>query len=73
MEPIIAKITPGAALSEAFDKARRLDMEHLPVVESAYDGTFVNLLNCRAVHRSLSAEVLSRQQKADNIHSTQHA
>jgi NhaP-type Na+/H+ or K+/H+ antiporter len=73
MEPIIARITPGAALSEAFDKARRLDMEHLPVVASADDDTFVGLLNCRAVHRSLSAEVLSRQQKADNIHSTQHA
>jgi Kef-type K+ transport system membrane component KefB len=73
MEPIIAKITPGGALSEAFDKARRLDMEHLPVVASADDDTFVGLLNCRAVHRSLSAEVLSRQQKADNIHSTQHA
>lgn len=73
MEPIVAKITPDAALSEAFDKARRVDMEHLPVVASADDDTFVGLLNCRAVHRSLSAEVLSRQQKADSIHSTQHA
>jgi hypothetical protein len=73
MEPIIAGIMPGAALSEAFDKARRLDMEHLPVVASADDDTFVGLLNCRAVHWSLSAEVLSHQQKADNIHSTQHA
>ncbi len=39
----------------------------LPVVVSSEDDGFVGVLNCRAVHRSLSAEVLSRQQRADNI------
>jgi CBS domain-containing protein len=73
MEPIIARMTPKAALSEAFEKARRLDMEHLPVVASEEEDRFVGLLDCRAVHRSLSAEVLSRQQKADNIVSVRHA
>jgi Kef-type K+ transport system membrane component KefB len=68
MEPIIDRITPDTPLSEAFDKAKRLDIEHLPVVVSAEQNTFVGLLNCRAVHRSLSAEVLSRQQKADSLH-----
>ncbi len=67
MEPIIAKITPDMALSNAFEKARRLDIEYLPVIVSTEDDGFVGVLNCRAVHRSLSAEVLSRQQRADNI------
>jgi Kef-type K+ transport system membrane component KefB len=67
MEPTIDKITPDTALSEALDKARRLDIEHLPVVASREEDRLVGLLNCRAVHRSLSAEVLARQQKADNI------
>ena len=69
MEPVIAKVTPDIALSEAFEKTRRLDIEHLPVVASTEDDRFIGILNCRAVRRSVSAEVLSRQQKADNIHS----
>jgi len=68
MEPVIARVTPDVALSEAFEKTRRLDIEHLPVVVSDEDDKFVGVLNCRAVRRSLSAEVLLRQQKADNIH-----
>ncbi|MHC4620025.1 MAG: CBS domain-containing protein [Planctomycetota bacterium] len=66
-EPIIARMTPNAALSEAFQKARRLDIAHLPVATSEEEDRFIGLLNCRAVRRSLSAEVLSRQQKTDNI------
>jgi CBS domain-containing protein len=66
-EPIIAEVTPDMALSEAFEKTKRLDVEHLPVVDSEENEKFVGVLNCRAVHRSLSAEVLARQQKADNI------
>ncbi len=68
MEPIIAKVTPDIALSEAFEETRRLDIEHLPVVVSDEDNRFVGVLNCRGVRRALSAEVLSRQQKADSIH-----
>jgi Kef-type K+ transport system membrane component KefB len=67
MEPIIAKVTPDMALSVAFEKAKRLDIEHLPVVVSSEDEGFIGVLNCRAVHRSLSAEVLSRQQRADTM------
>jgi len=73
MEPVIAKVAPEMALSEAFEKARRLDIQHLPVVASSEDDKFIGILNCRAVRRSLSAEVLARQQKADNIHSVQDA
>jgi len=67
MEPIIARLTPDTALSEAFEKTKRLDVEYLPVVASGEDNSFVGILNCRAVRRSLSAEVLSRQQKADSM------
>ena len=70
MEPIIAKVTRDMVLSEALEKTRRLDIEHLPVVVSDEDNRFVGVLNCRGVRRSLSAEVLSRQQKADSIHKT---
>ncbi len=72
-EPIVNKITPNMSLSEAFEMARQLDVEHLPAVASSEDNRFVGILNCRAVRRQLSAEVLSRQQKADNIASDQHA
>jgi len=70
MEPIIAKVTRDMALSEALEKTRRLDIEHLPVVASEGDNRFVGVLNCRGVRRSLSAEVLSRQQKADSAKMT---
>lgn len=66
-EPIIAKMTPDMALSEALEKARRLDVEYVPVVASPEEDRFVGLLDSRAIRRSLSAEVLARQQKADNI------
>jgi NhaP-type Na+/H+ or K+/H+ antiporter len=66
-EPIVTKVTPNIALSEALEQARRLDLEHLPVVASNEDDEFAGVLDCRAVHRYLSAEVLSRQQKADSM------
>jgi len=62
-EPVIAKVVPDMALSEAFEKAKRLDIEHLPVVASGENDKFVGILDCRAVRRSLSAEVLERQRK----------
>lgn len=73
MEPIAAMLTPDIALGEAFEKTRHLNVEHLPVVASDQDDRLVGILNCRAVRRSLSAEVLSRQQKADSMRSTKYA
>ena len=67
MEPVVGKVTADMPLSEAFDKARQLDIECLPVVASDRDDKFTAVLNCREVRRQLSTEVLSRQQKADNI------
>jgi len=65
MEPIIATVTPDMPLSVAFEKTKKLDVEHLPVVSSTGAEGFIGVLNCRAVRRSLSAEVLARQQEAD--------
>jgi Kef-type K+ transport system membrane component KefB len=67
MEPVIGKVTADMPLSEAFEKARLLDIECLPVVASDREDKFTAVLNCREARRQLSAEVLSRQQKADNI------
>jgi Kef-type K+ transport system membrane component KefB len=68
MEPVIAKAAPHMALSEAFEEATRRGLEYLPVVHSDQDDVLVGVLDCPAIHRSLSAEVLSRQRKADSIH-----
>lgn len=71
MEPIVAKITPQMPLAEAFEKAKRYDLDYLPVVTSDEDDTLAGLLDCPAVRRVLSAEVLARQEKADSMHSAQ--
>jgi CBS domain-containing protein len=67
MEPIIGKVTPDMALSDALEEIRKLNVEHIPVVASSRDDSFAGVLGDRAVRRSLSAEILSRQQKADSI------
>jgi Mg/Co/Ni transporter MgtE len=67
MEPIIFKQVPEVELSEAFEKAEKLDIEYVPVVASDKDETFVGVLDFKAVHRSLTAEVLERQRRADSI------
>ncbi len=68
MEPIIANVTPEMPLAEALKRIQRFDIDYLPVVASEGDDRFVGLLDYPAVRRLLSAEVLSRQEKADNIH-----
>ncbi len=67
-EPVIAKVTPDTPLSKAMETARKFDIEHIPVTVSEESDNFIGVLDCRAVHRSLSAEVLSRQKKADDTH-----
>ncbi len=69
MEPVVAKLEPDMMLSAALEETRRIDIEHVPVVSSTGDDKLAGILDCRAVRRFLSAEVLERQQKADNIRS----
>jgi len=73
VEPIVGTVTPGTPLAEALETTNRLGIEHAPVIASEEQGKFLGVLNCRAVRRSLSAEVLSRQQKADSIAAGQSA
>ncbi len=66
-EPVIAKVTPETALSEALETIRHLDIEFLPVVTSADGDKHVGILRQRSVRRRLSAEVLAKQKEADNL------
>jgi CBS domain-containing protein len=68
MEPVVAKVTPQMPLTDALERVRRYDFDYLPVIASEEDNRFVGLLDYPATRRALSAEVLSRQEKADNIH-----
>ena len=70
-EPIVAKVTAQTPLAEAFETAKHFDVEYLPVVSSSNEDKSVGVLDCREVRRQLSAEVLSRQEEADNIQSVQ--
>jgi len=67
MEPVILSQEPHIPLADAFSKADKLGLEHVPVVASKQNETFVGILDCRAARRDLSAEVLSRQRKADSF------
>ena len=67
-EPIITRVTADTKLSEALEITKRLDVTHIPVTVSDEDDEFAGVLDCRAVRRALSAEVLSRQRKADSVH-----
>jgi len=68
LEPIVATVTPQTPLAEALGQARRYSLDRLPVVEPDRPDVLVGILDCPAVRRLLAAEVLSRQQKADNTH-----
>lgn len=67
-EPVTATTEPNVPLVDALGKARQMRLDYLPVVAGKEDNTLVGVLDYQAVHRSLSAEVLSRQQKADSMH-----
>jgi len=69
VEPIIAKLGPDMALSEAFNKTRQLGIEHIPVVDGGQGNELVGVLDTNAAHRRLSAEVLARQHEADSMYS----
>ncbi len=73
MEPVTVKLTPERPLSEVLEQMKRLDTHYLPVVASSVDDELVGILDDRSVHRSLTAEVLERQQKAERLHSSEHA
>lgn len=73
MEPVVSRIVPEMPLSEAIEKIRRYDVDYLPVVQSDTEERLVGLLDYPAVRRALTAEVLARQERADNVHGVQTA
>ncbi len=70
-EPVVDTITPDIWLAEAFDKAWKLDVDQLPVVSADNGDHYMAVFDSHVVRRRLSAEVLSRQKKADDIHHIQ--
>jgi len=67
-EPVAEKAVPQMPLSEAFEKAKEMDVEFLPAVSP--DGTekYMGILSVRSAHRRLAAEVLARQKEADKMY-----
>jgi Kef-type K+ transport system membrane component KefB/predicted transcriptional regulator len=66
-EDIVTKVTPQIPLADALATARKLYLQHIPVISSQQENIFVGVLDLQAVRRALSAKVLSRQQKADTM------
>jgi Kef-type K+ transport system membrane component KefB len=73
MEPVVVKASPDVSLSDAFEKMKEFEVEYIPVIASAQDGRLVGVLNGRAVHRKLSAQVLARQREADAMFEARQA
>ncbi len=70
--PLKEVIRDTFATQELNDWLIALDIME-PVVNAEGQNAMVGVLNCPATRRSLSTEVLSRQEKADNMHGTQCA
>jgi len=67
-EPVVAVVTPDTALSEAVELMERDGIEYVPVVVSQQSKEYAGVLDSRAMHRQLSAEVLSKQREADSMY-----
>jgi CIC family chloride channel protein len=72
-EPVIEKVVPQMPLSEAFEKAKEMDVEFLPAVAPDDKDKYVGILNIRSAHRRLAAEVLAKQKEADSMYSHGHS
>ena len=66
-EPVMDKTTIATPLEEAMEHMRHFNLEHVPVVADTDADRLEGILDYHRVSRKISAEVLSRQQKADNI------
>ncbi len=62
-----AKLNPQVSLAEALDKIKYLDVDYLPVVSPDNGDKIIGVLDARAVHRRLIAEVLAKQREADSM------
>jgi Kef-type K+ transport system membrane component KefB/predicted transcriptional regulator len=65
-EPIVEMVTPDMTLSEAIELMEREGLECVAVAISKQGKEYAGVLDSRAMHRQLSAEVLSKQREADS-------
>ncbi len=65
MRPVPDTVTIQTPLDEAVTRMREQELEYLPVVAAEGDTHLAGMLELAAVNRSLSREVLRRQQLAD--------
>jgi Kef-type K+ transport system membrane component KefB len=66
-EPVLDKTTPARPLEEAMERMRRYDLENMPVVAGDDRNQLIGVLDYRMVNRKISAEVLHRRKKADEM------
>ena len=67
-EPVSAEISPDTVLTEALNRAKEVGIEYIPVVDGRKNNEFVGVLDTKAAHRKLSAEVLAKQHEADSMY-----
>jgi len=67
-EPIVDIVTPDTVLSDAIELMKRDRIEYMPVVTSKQSREYAGVLDLRAMHRHLSAEILSKQREADSMY-----
>jgi Kef-type K+ transport system membrane component KefB/predicted transcriptional regulator len=67
-EPAVEVVTPDMALSKAVELMKHNGIEYVPVVVSQQNREYAGVLDSRAMHRYLSAEVLSKQREADSMY-----
>jgi Kef-type K+ transport system membrane component KefB len=66
-EPVHDKTTPDRPLEEAIEWMRRYNVENMPVVTGDGDDTLVGVLDYQKALRKISAEVLHRRKRADEM------
>jgi Kef-type K+ transport system membrane component KefB len=65
--PVLDKTTADKPLQDALETMRRYDLENMPVVAGPDSNLLAGMLDARMVNRKISAEVLHRRRKADEM------
>jgi Kef-type K+ transport system membrane component KefB len=72
-EPVTERAVAGMPLSNAFERAKEMDVEFLPVVTVDDSDKYVGILSIRTAHRRLAAEILAKQKEADSKYALAHS
>lgn len=68
MEPVLDTITPQTPLEDVMENMKRYDLEHVCVVDEKEKSKLLGVIHLQTVNRKISAEVLHRQNLADQSH-----